>query len=174
MSRPVMPPPTLIAVAIGLGAIALAAPLALLPNVARPAGFDRRTAAVSAQIDRARALTSAPGDAGAYAKGALCAGPIERAGSDLSRRVAAAAAAAGLQAPVVRASLHRLDFQRGIPNIELQVEADGRYDAVVAMLGRLAATEPDIFVDTLDLQPHVTAVSLKLTGHLYCRAPAPN
>ena len=173
MSRPAMPPPTLIAVAIGLGAIALAGPLALLPNVARPAGFDRRMAAVSTQIDRARSLASTPGDAGAYAKGALCAGPIERAGSDLSRRVAAAAAAAGLQAPVVRASLHRLDFQR-VPNIELQVEADGRYDAVVAMLGRLAATEPDIFVDTLDLQPHVTAVSLKLTGHLYCRAPAPN
>lgn len=174
MSRPAMPQPTLIAIAAGIAAAALAVPLLLLPNVARPAGFERRMAAASAQIDRAQALAATPGEADAYAKGALCGGPLEQAAPELSRRVAAAAAAAGLQAPVVRANLRRLDFQRGLPNVELQVEADGRYDAVTAMLGRLAAAEPEIFVDTMDLQPHVTAVSLKLTGHLYCRAPVSN
>lgn len=149
-----------------------ALPFALLSGVARPAGFQARVAAAAAEADHAQRLAAMPGDPAAYPRGALCIDSADVAAQAVRQRIVAAAGAAGLAAPTIHAIPRRLDFEHGMPSVDLQVQASGRYDQMVLMLGRLSASRPQIFVDTLDLQPRVTAVTLKLSGHVFCRTPA--
>lgn len=144
----------------------------LLQTMARPSHFSGRLAEVNRQIDVSQRLAFAPGDAAAYPRGAMCGGDAASAAASLRQRVELAAGRAGLAKPAIQANPRSIDAVSGGPVVDLEVRADGRYDAVVNMLRALAAERPQIFVDTLDLQPHVSAVALKLSGHLYCRRTA--
>jgi len=159
------------------GAVAGAALLALssfmlLSKIATPADLSARLTAAGAQVDRAQRLAGGGADPAAYGKGALCSQPAEVAAPAIRSGALAIANAAGLSATDVKALPRRLDFEHGTPSVDLQIRADGRYDAIVQMLGRLSAARPQIFVDTLDLESRTSAVSLKLSGHVFCRTPA--
>jgi hypothetical protein len=159
--------------AVAAATIALAAGAAMfagLTIIARPAHYSARLAAAGQQLAAAEALLkTSGGDAGVYPAQALCSGAPEAAAAALRQRLQAAAAAAGASLANVEADPELAEGEgRGLRPIVLRLDATGRYDQVVSMLASLARSQPELFVDSVDLKSLTSAVDLKLSGRIYC------
>jgi hypothetical protein len=168
MSRRRAPDVNLVVVAATIALAAGAAMFVALTYIAYPSHYDARLGAVSEQADAAEALLQAPGLV-AYPSGAVCKGAAENAAMALSQRLHAAAARAGVN--LVSAQVDPSVASRGaegLAPVAVTLEVNGRYDSVIAMLGGLARTQPELFVDNVDLRSLTSAVDLKLSGKILC------
>lgn len=163
-----LPNPMMIGVGGVLAAVCAIAPFLAFSALAQPHDLKTRLAAIDGQADRAAAILSAPGDPYAYAPGSVCIGPSEPAAQALKGRIEAVAAETKVAVSNLQLSARQADPARGASGVDLELDASGQYDAVVLMLGRLAALRPLIVVDAVDLQPRVSTVSLRLTGQILC------
>jgi hypothetical protein len=156
-------------IAVACGALMFAA----LSFAARPDHFGERLIALDSQATQAHALAG-PADGGVYAKGAIC-------------RVAAADGAAQLQqvlardANLAKTTLANVTVSPAPPTgararlvpVQVQFEASGQYDGLLLFMNLLAQSRPQLFVDTIDLTPQLSVVSLKLKGRMFCSTSAP-
>ncbi|MDR3511014.1 MAG: GspMb/PilO family protein [Caulobacteraceae bacterium] len=158
----------LMVVAVTIALAAGAAMFVVLAVIARPAHYSARLAAIGQQVDAADTLLRTGGDAG-YPLKALCSGAPDVAAAALRQRLQGAASATGVALSSVEADPGAADEARGgLYPIVLKLEANGRYDGVVSMLGSLAKGQPELFVDVVDLKSLTSAVDLKLSGRIYC------
>jgi hypothetical protein len=142
--------------------------------VATPADLAPRLAQVERQTGQAEDLLSHNGHIRAYPIDAVCARAAGPAAARLKQDVQTAAAGAGVAVTRLEISAGVADeAMGGLSPINIGLEASGRYDQTVALLGALAKLRPQIFVDQSDLNSKVSAVSLKLYGHAYCSISAP-
>lgn len=157
------------AIAVAAGAIGTAAGLAAL---SRPADYDQRLARVQAGVATlAKAQNAARGAGLAYGPGAVCRGEPQR-GAEAVRSLIRTSGA-GLE-------LSDLSFTRapeaevpGLRATTFRFRAVGAYDKAMVLLGGLAAAEPRIFADKVDLVSQNTSVSLTFSGRFYCSTLAP-
>jgi hypothetical protein len=163
-----MPGPGLIAGAVICTAAAGIAAAVLLSTLAKPADFDTRIANLTRTTNRAQALTDSPGDADGHSKGAVCSGRTAADLDAIRASLAGAAARAGLASPNI--AITALDEAEGssLAPLRVTLEADGHYDAVMNLLGQLDRSQPEVFVDSLDLKSKTASVALKLSGKVYC------
>ncbi len=138
-----------------------------LGGFARPHDLKARVAAVETQVARVERLAALPGDPNAYAPGAVCAeaGP----GADaLKQRVEANAAAASVALTALAVTPSGDVLGQTTP-VSLKFEATGKYEATLLMLNLLARSQPQVFVETVDLKPQAGGSAvLKLSGRVLC------
>jgi hypothetical protein len=167
---------TTLTLATAAAAIALVSALGL-SALARPQDLKARLAVVEDEVARAERHASAPGEAGAFPAGAVCAAPGPGADA-LKRRIETDAAAASVSIGALSVDVPTPDADSAavasaspLTAVRLQLQVNGKYEAVAAMLGALDSGGPVIFVDSADLKPQSGgAASLKLTGRVLCWA----
>ena len=137
--------------------------------IARPAGLERRLAVVAQQADDADRLKARSGGPSPYSVGAVCEGGADAGAAALRQRINLTASKTGVVIEDVSANPQTPDdANRGLQPVTVTIKASGQYAAVVGLLQTLAKSTPSVFVDTLDLKSGVGAVSLKLSGRLFC------
>ena len=142
---------------------------ALLGAVSQPKDLKARLAAVDARLNQAERLTHARGDASAYADGTVCA-DVGRGADALKRRVETGAAAASVSLTSLAVTpASAADATGQLSPVRLELQASGKHEAVLALLGTLDQDHPAIFIDTADLKPQAGGgVTLKLNGRVLC------
>lgn len=141
----------------------------LLGALSTPPRLAQRLDRIDANVARVDAAGHGFSDLGAYLPRAVCHEAIETAGANLRQSLQQAAAASGLTAPSVQVSPpDTMDVTGRLTPILFEIDASGGYDAMIALLQRLAGAEPQIFADTLDLKSQAASVQLKLTGRVLC------
>lgn len=153
----------------GIAVILGVASFVALVQLATPANFSERRDKIGAEIESARERLRSGRTTIHYARSAVCNIPAQVAADDLRDRVKSAAATSGLSISGIVATASPPGEDAQILNTAtFQFEANGRLDQVISVLRTLAEGTPTIFVDTADLQSHVTDVNLKLTGRVFC------
>jgi hypothetical protein len=141
--------------------------------VARPSGFSARTAEVAADQAAAASLSHGSPAPLAFPAKAVCSEPVAIAAEALRRRVQADAAAVNVAVDPVALTPGPADHGAGsLAPVAVQFEATGAYDAVLGLLGRMSRQQPQVFIDSLDLQSKLSVVTLKLGGRIYCSTSA--
>jgi hypothetical protein len=151
-------------------ALALAAALGAglgLGVLGRAPDFAARLAAAEASAGRAEALVKAARGTPAAA-GAICRGPAPEAARRLHDAIAAEAAQGGLTAETLEVTPG--DGGPTLAPLQVRLSATGPYDAAVALLAGFARTRPEVFLDSVDLIPKVSNVTLSLSGRAFCAA----
>jgi hypothetical protein len=144
-----------------------------LSLISLPGGFSGRLAEVDQQTADAERILVRSGTGSPYQVGAVC-NDYAAATAQLRQQLQTQAASAGLTLTNFSAVPGAPDEALGgLRPQSLIVEASGRYDAVVGLLGALAKSQPQIFVDTLDLKSQTSSVALKLSGRFFCSTLAP-
>lgn len=164
-------PPDIAVLAVGgaVGAVCAVALCLGLSVLARPSDFKDRLAAIEARTDRAERLLKGPGDAGAYPAAAACPSVSPDALDALRQRFAGEAARLNVTLSSVGVDYgDPPETEAGLTPLAFSLEGEGGYDAVVGMLDSLSKSQPEVFVDTLDLKAKTSTVALKLSGHMFC------
>jgi hypothetical protein len=164
---------SLVALAPAIAVVGAALAFATLSGLARPDHYGARMRGLNDQLSQAEAQLHGAADAGAYPAKALCRSSADQAALDLRQRLQSQAAAASVAVADVLAAPAATESPdpRLVP-VTLQFTASGRYEQVVALLSSLAKSQPEIFVDTLDLRPDAANARLKLTGRVFCSSSA--
>lgn len=146
---------------------------ATLIIIARPHAYSSRIALLGQQTGKIETMLHRPGDSSAYPARAVCRGSPDVAASAFQQQIRAAAGGTGVTIASAEADPGSADANAGalIP-IAVQLEANGPYDGVVSMLGRLARNQPELFLDRVDLKSQTSFVNLKLSGRIYCSTSA--
>lgn len=154
-------------------ALAVAALLAFgFSALAQPPHVRERLAAIQADTAKAAELEDDNRGVTPYPRGAVCSDPATAQGK-VRKALDAAAARAGvtLVQPAVAPTPLGEDGAR-LPALRLSFQATGSYEAVTQLLGDLAALQPAIFADTVDLKSQVSSVSLRFSGRVFCSTSA--
>jgi hypothetical protein len=147
----------------GLAAIALS-------QFARPANFAGRVDALENRIEAAESVLKSRRGIGPYPAGAICEDGPASAADALKARVQSAVSTAGITLGNLTATATPGPGDAAIVTVFVQFQANGRYDAVIGMLGVLSRQRPAIFVDAADLTSKVSSVDLSFQGRIWCSA----
>ena len=154
--------------AVGLAWLAFSTLAALATPPSLGARLERIEAS-AARVDEAR---RAFGDTSGYQRHAVCHEGTQAAAESLRRRIAQAAAAAGLNGPTIQVNPpDSMDVTGRLTPVLFEVDATGTYDSVMILLRQLAQGGPQVFADTLDLKSQTSSVALKFTGRVLCTPP---
>jgi len=169
MSRRTLPPPLDIAFALGAGAAAALIFAVVLSGLSTPKDFDARLAALDAQTTRAEGMLRPVRDRGRFSIDALCArAPAEEA-TLLRDLVSAHATQAALSLDSLESRLETLpDADARLAPVRLRFSVTGSYEGAVGLLALVARERPQLFVDSLDLTPKVSNVTLSFSGRVFC------
>lgn len=163
----------LLAAAPAIGVAAAFAAFGVFSALATPAHYDARKRALNDELAQAQTYLRGAGDAGAYPAKALCTTSPEQAALDIRQRLQAQASTGAVTVTDIAAA--PAPSESPDPRLEpvtLQFGAAGRYEQVITLLGALAKSQPEIFVDTVDLRPEAANARLKFTGRLFCSRSA--
>lgn len=140
-----------------------------LSAVAKPAQFKARMTALEAQADLIDRLNKAPGDARAYSAQAVCPSASPEAIEALRQRFSTEAgrASVALSNNVVSPE-EAASTDAQLTPLVFEIEGEGAYGGVIGLLSGLAKSQPEVFIDTLDLKSKTATVTLKLSGHMFC------
>jgi hypothetical protein len=145
-----------------------------LAMISRPSRLTPRLAEAAARADEAAGLTAASRGLALFPAGTVCAEAPAPAGHALEQRLRAAASVAGVTLGAVSTAPSAGDEALGgLTQFTFHVDASGRYEAVLAMLGMLDGVGPKLFIDTADLKSKTPMVALKLSGREFCSTAAP-
>jgi hypothetical protein len=156
------------------GAVAAALACALasaagLVVVARPSHFAARLGAVEADADQAgKLLRQAPLQPAAAA---LCSSALSSEADALRAQLTGLAGGLGLQHPVVDIAPDPAPRPGRLAPLRIKISGAGSYEAVLGVVGRLAAVRPSVFVDTVDLTSRTSFIAFAVTGRVFCSAP---
>lgn len=163
----------LLAIAPAIGAVAAFAAFGVFSVIATPARYDTRKRALGNELAQAQTSLRGSGDAAAYPAKAVCTTSPDQAALDLRQRLQAQAASAAVTvAEIAAAPAPSESPDRRLEPVTLQFSASGHYEQLVALLSTLAKSQPQIFVDTVDLRPDATNARLKFTGRVFCSSSA--
>jgi len=171
MTRRNLPPPIDIAFALGAGAAAAVVFAVLLTSLSAPKDFDDRIATLTDQTTRAEAMLRPVRDRGRYGPEALC----TRDATEQARILRDLVSAQTTQGALVLDSLETRiepapDLSTRVTPVRLRLSVTGSYEGAVGLLALLARERPQLFVDSLDLTPKVSNVTLSLSGRVFCGA----
>ena len=159
--------------AVTLAALAGVIFFTILILVARPSGFSARVAQVTADQENIDALRQGSAEPMRFPAKAVCTEPAASAAETLRRRVQSDATAVNVAVGPVAATPGPADQAAGgLSPVAVQFEATGSYDGVLGLLGQLSKQQPEVFVDSVDLQSKISVVTLKLGGRIYCSTSA--
>lgn len=161
--------PLAIPMAVLVALVSAAATAWSMSAIASPGNFKARLVAIApAAATGRKAMTPVA----RYPVGSVCQTSLVRAADTVRTSLASKAANAGL-------SLTQAFVEAGgaggaeIGALDVDLEATGDYAAVVRLFDSMEASRPMIFVDTVDIQPAGGAVTLKLSGQVYCWISVP-
>ncbi len=142
---------------------------AVLWSMARPPHMRARLDRLEAAIQQVQSRARQPMTGSVYLAHALCRSPPATAAELVRTELVRAAVGARLNsAQVILAPTTMADASERTFPVLFTVQATDRYDLVLGFLQKLAAAEPQVFADTIDLASRTSAVSLKLTGRVVC------
>lgn len=163
----------LLAIAPAIVVVAALAVFALYSMIATPVRYEARKRALNEELVQIRTASHGSGDATAYPAKAICTTSPEQAALDLRQRLQSQAAAAAVTVADFTAA--PAPGEAPSPRLEpviFRFSASGRYEQIVGLLNTLAKSQPQIFVDTVDLRPDATLARLKFTGRMFCSSSA--
>jgi hypothetical protein len=139
-----------------------------MSQLANPHDFALRLSRAASQVDRTQELAARPGRLSAHSPHAVCPGREATNLEAIRINLSAAASRAGLPSPVL--SLAPLDEAENatLGPVKVSLQATGSYESVLGLLGQLERTEPEVFIDKLDLRTKANALELALSGKVYC------
>jgi hypothetical protein len=140
----------------------------LLSHLTRPPDFDARLAQVKTTIEQAQIASRTKGDADAYGPRAVCPGRSAADVGAIRAALVGAVARVGLPPPVLSLTVPHGGDDSPIAPIAISLQAEGRYDAVLNLLGLLEKLQPELFVDGLDVKAKAAAADLRLSGKVFC------
>lgn len=133
--------------------------------IASPGQFKARLAAI---ISPATADRKAMTPVTRYPAGSVCQTSLVRAVDTVRASLISKAANSGLTVTQATVAAGGSGAGPDIGALDVNLEVTGDYAAAVRLLESLEASRPVIFVDTVDIQPAGGAVTLKLSGQVYC------
>jgi hypothetical protein len=154
--------------AVTLGAAFGCILLVTLFIITRPSAYGARLAAVERTADRIESLLRAPGDPASFHASALCHDTGARAADLYNATLQNAAASAGVTLASANIVPGTPDAS-GVSTVAVQFDATGPYSGALGLMGRLAAADPELFLETVDLKSQVSSVELRLQGRFYCQ-----
>jgi hypothetical protein len=159
-------------VAVSASVVAAAVYLALLV-LAEPGGFKTAMAGLESRTTQAESALKSGRGRSAFPAGSICSDSSDVAAAALKTRLQILAGAAGVTLAEASATPGALgEDGMTLRVINLQFRANGRYDAMMTLLGALANGRPAIFVDTADLANQTSSVDLKFQGRVFCSSAA--
>jgi len=171
VSRKLSLNPQDVALAAGVGLAGALGFGVLLTALAKPADFDARTAALSDRAARAEALLKPLRDRGPYAANVLCTSDPAAEAEALRDRVSEQAIQAGLAVDSLETRVEPApDLSERVTPVRVRLSATGSYEAAVGLLALLGRERAQVFVDSLDLTPKVSNVTLSISGRVFCGA----
>lgn len=158
------------------GGLALASAIAFgvtLAAVAAPKDLRKDLAAISAEADQASALIKRSRGKPGLERGQLCA----RAAAEEAQALQASLANQASQLRLTPLSLETraLEAEKGVGKltpIAIRLEVSGAYPDAIALLDALAAAQPKVFADAVDLTSNTSTVTLTFSGRVFCSASA--
>jgi hypothetical protein len=159
----------------GIGVVVVAgAALVLgvvLSALSSPARFDERVAAIDVKVERSKALLRPPRDRGPYGPEALCVRQAGEQAQTLRELVSTQAARNSLEMVSLDVRPEPApDLSERLVPVRIRFAAVGTYENTVALMAVLARERPEVFVDSLDLTPRVSNVTLAFSGRVFCAA----
>ena len=154
---------------LGAG-VALAAAVLLglsLSQIAKPPEMAQRLTALDAQARQAELFLRTTSPTGPAAPSALCRDRAEGA-HRLQDSIGALANQVSLAPELLDVRAENTDRLDGLQPLRVRLTATGSYESAVALLAALARQTPQVFVDSLDLTPKVSNVTLTLSGRAFC------
>lgn len=139
-----------------------------LSAAAKPRDFDRRMAAVEAQLqDLAKAPPAR--QASPYSQETLCSGPLIPAANALRDGLGRQAAKANLATSQISvAPMGGVEAAPGLSALDVSLTVEGPYANARQFLGGLQASSPEVFVDSFEIRPAGSSVRLRVTGRAFC------
>ncbi|MDZ4370978.1 MAG: GspMb/PilO family protein [Phenylobacterium sp.] len=142
-----------------------------LASVATPADFDERTARIAEQVEQAEALLRPVRDRGPFGAESLCVGAADGEAGRLDEQMRGYAGRLGLAVDAMEIRPEPVgDLESRVTPVRLRFTASGPYEGFVGLLALLGNQRPQLFVDSLDLTPKVSVVSLSMSGRVFCGA----
>lgn len=165
MSRLQRPQPLALAIAVLGGVTVLVLSSLAMSAVVRPKDYDARLAALNqsvAEIERSAPASQVQ----VSGESTFCGGSQLAAAPRLRDDLVKAAGAAGM-------TVKLLDVLAGarsanLAAIDVSFTVEGPYDGAVRLIGALQASQPEVFVDSVDLAPGGGGFSLKVKGRAFC------
>jgi hypothetical protein len=171
MTRKAARNPVDVAVALAAGGGAALVLGVALSAIATPHDFQSRTAALGERATRAESLLRPVRDRGAFGVEALCTRDAIEQAKQLHEVVTSEATNAGLVIDSLETRLEPApEISERVMPVRLRVSVTGSYEAAVGLAALLSRERPQVFVDSLDLVPKVSNVTLSLSGRVYCGA----
>ena len=158
----------LIASGLVLTLIAAVAAWSLMSWLSKPTNFDVRMSELAKQVSRSETLAASAGALDSHPAHAVCPGLRPEDLDRLRASVGAAAVRAGLPAPSLTFSAAEATQTASMAPVKLNLQATGGYEAMLGLISQLERSEPEIFVDSLDLRTSAATVDLKLSGKVFC------
>jgi hypothetical protein len=159
------------AYAVGAGAGAALLLGLGLASLATPPDFEARTTRIAEQAEQAEALLRPVRDRGPFGGESLCVGAADGEAGRLDAQLRGYAGRLGLSLEAMEIRPEPVgDLESRVTPVRLRFTASGPYEGVVGLLALLGNQRPQVFVDSLDLTPKVSVVSLSMSGRVFCGA----
>lgn len=171
MTRQSLPSALDIGLALAAGAATAAVFAFGLGAVSTPKAFEDRLGTLADQVKRAEADLRPARAAGPFGVDALCAGDAAAEARRLGDLVTAEATRGTLAVEALETRIEPAPSPeaRATP-VRLRFSVTGPYEGAVGLLSRLEQAGPRLFVDSLDLTPKVSNVTLSFSGRAFCGA----
>jgi hypothetical protein len=153
------------AVVIGLAAALLTT--GGLMMVAAPTDGKARLAHLAQSLAQMESAALTAGGSSDYPAGAVCPSRAD-APAMLQQRFQTSASATGVTLSELTVADPYQNEDSGLTTVEFSIGATARYDALLLFLGLIDKSRPQVFVDTANLTPKTSVVTLKLTGRVLC------
>lgn len=171
MNRKGGPKPLDIAFAVGAAAAGAMVLGVALASLSTPKDFQNRVAGLQAQAERAEALLKPVRERGPFGVEALCTRDALEEAQLLHERISQQAQQASLTLDSLDARTEPApDVSERVVPVRLRFSVTGSYEGAVGLLSLLGRERPQVFVDSLDLMPKVSNVTLSLSGRVFCGA----
>jgi hypothetical protein len=155
------------------GAVGLATVCALIVGVglshfSAPDDFEERSSNIEQKIDQAATLLKQQRNIAARDAGSICHTDADEAVQVLRERVSTALSQNRLEAQQLNVAARPRRSGSKLAPIELRFIASGAYSDVLQTLNTLAQQQPEIFVDTADMTPKTSTVTIEFSGAVFC------
>lgn len=160
-----------LAFAVGAGAAAAVLMGTVLAILSTPKDYAPRIAALEQTVTRGATLVRPVRDRGPFDASVLCTRAAAEQAQVLRDLVMSTTTTAGLSLESLETRLEpALDLSERVMPVRLRLVLTGPYEGAVGFLALLSREQPQLFVDSLDLTPKVSNVSLSLSGRVFCAA----